>query len=88
MLFSVDNGDGEIKTTSNTASLCDGRWHSVQATKAKNVVRLRVDGVYTVPGIGQPGVSSTDTSDPLYIGGVPGMYGGIHKHQHLITKKD
>ena len=33
---------------------------------------LYVDEIFTYPGIGEAGVSSTDTSDPLYIGGVPG----------------
>jgi hypothetical protein len=44
----------------------------ISAVKAKNVVTLNVDGVYMMPGIGAAGVSSTDTNDPLHIGGVPG----------------
>ena len=52
--------------------MCNGGWHTIKATKAKNVVTLYVDEVYTYPGIGEAGVSSTDTEDPLYIGGVPG----------------
>lgn len=55
-------------------ALCDGQWHTIKAVKAKNVVRLNVDEVFTAPGIGQAGVSSTDTNDPLYVGGIPGMY--------------
>ena len=43
----------------------------VPAVKAKNVVTLSVDGVGTYPGIGEAGVSNTDTNDPLYVGGVP-----------------
>ena len=43
----------------------------IAAVKAKNVVTLAVDGVGTYPGIGEAGVSSTDTKDPLYVGGVP-----------------
>ncbi len=39
--------------------------------KAKNVVTLEVDGVFAAPGIGRPGVSSTDTSGGLFIGGHP-----------------
>ncbi len=54
--------------------MCNGGWHTIKATKAKNVVTLLVDEVYTYPGIGEAGVSSTDTEDPLYIGGVPGEY--------------
>lgn len=43
----------------------------VSAVKAKNVVTLAVDGVGTYPGIGEAGVSATDTKDPLYVGGMP-----------------
>ena len=43
----------------------------IAAVKAKNVVTLAVDGVGTYPGIGEAGVSSTDTKDPLYVGGLP-----------------
>lgn len=39
--------------------------------KAKNVVTLSVDDVFAQPGIGVPGVSSTDTSHGLFIGGHP-----------------
>ena len=42
------------------------------AKKNKNVLTLVVDGSFTRPGIGEGGISSTDTTDPLYIGGVPG----------------
>jgi len=43
----------------------------VSAVKAKNVVTLAVDGVGTYPGIGEAGISNTDTKDPLYVGGIP-----------------
>ena len=39
------------------------------AVKAKNVVTLSVDDIFAQPGIGVPGVSSTDTSHGLFIGG-------------------
>ena len=39
--------------------------------KAKNVVTLSVDDVFAQPGIGVPGVSSTDTNHGLFIGGHP-----------------
>ena len=42
------------------------------AQKAKNVVVLEVDKVFTNPGSGPEGVSNTNTEDPLYVGGVPG----------------
>ena len=41
------------------------------AVKAKNVVTLSVDDVFAQPGIGVPGVSSTDTNHGLFIGGHP-----------------
>ncbi len=50
---------------------CDGEWHFVQAVKINNVVTLKIDDINLNPGIGIGGVSSTDTKDPLYIGGVP-----------------
>ena len=50
---------------------CDGDWHSVEANKINNVVTLSIDSQSVEPGIGIGGVSSTDTKDPLYIGGVP-----------------
>jgi len=43
------------------------------AVKNKNVVTLEVDGVTGEPGIDVEGVSHTNTQDPLYVGGVPGM---------------
>ena len=45
---------------------------SVVAVKAKNLIRLSVDGVFIDDVTGTEGVSSTDTNDPIYIGGVPG----------------
>lgn len=42
---------------------------SPAAVKAKNVVTLSVDGAFANPGIGVPGVSSTDTNHGLFIGG-------------------
>lgn len=39
--------------------------------KAKNVVTLSVDDIFAQPGIGVPGVSSTDTNHGLFIGGHP-----------------
>lgn len=43
----------------------------VTAIKAKNVVTLSVDNVFVEPGIGVAGVSSTDTNNPLFVGGHP-----------------
>lgn len=74
MSFTVDNGRGAIVTTFKPNSkfqFCDGQWHEIHAVKAKNVVTLSVDGSFTQPGIGVPGVSSTDTNHGLFIGGHP-----------------
>ena len=53
--------------------MCNGHWHRIKALKAKNIVTLYVDGVFAhPPGYSAGSGSSTDTTDPLYIGGVPG----------------
>jgi len=49
----------------------------VPAVKAKNVITLEVDGIEGDPGIGEPGISITNTNDPIYIGGAPGKWGAI-----------
>ncbi|CAH1775058.1 unnamed protein product, partial [Owenia fusiformis] len=70
----ADNGNGTITATYYPPSknlLCNGMWHSIEVKKAKNLVALSVDGTGATPGIGLTGVSSTDTNDPLYLGGVP-----------------
>merc|ERR1712115_240760 len=70
----VDNGRGPIQATFQPDykfRLCDGQWHEIHAVKAKNVVTLSVNDVFAQPGIGVPGVSSTDTNHGLFIGGHP-----------------
>ena len=41
------------------------------ALKAKNVVTLVIDGSRFSFGTGTPGISNTDTNDPLYVGSSP-----------------
>ncbi|OTF80998.1 hypothetical protein BLA29_013358 [Euroglyphus maynei] len=41
------------------------------AFKTKNLVMLTIDDQPTTISLGQAGISSTDTKDPLYIGGLP-----------------
>jgi laminin alpha 3/5 len=81
LLFSMDNGGGEVVTTSyippTQSTLCNGQWHKIRGQKAKNVITLEVDGVLTKPGVGEAGLSKTDTNDPLYVGGVPVRHRGI-----------
>ena len=72
MTFTVDNGRGPIMAVFKPDSkfkFCDGNWHEIHAVKAKNVVTLSVDDIFAQPGIGVPGVSSTDTNHGLFIGG-------------------
>lgn len=72
--FTVDNGRGPITAVfkpSDKHEFCNGQWHEIHAVKAKNVVTLSVDKIFAQPGIGVPGVSSTDTNNPFFLGGHP-----------------
>jgi laminin alpha 3/5 len=72
--FTVDNGRGPIQATfqpGDKHEFCNGEWHEIHAVKAKNVVTLSVNKIFAQPGIGVPGVSSTDTNNPLFLGGHP-----------------
>ncbi|XP_035223568.1 laminin subunit alpha-like, partial [Stegodyphus dumicola] len=74
LVFSVDNGAGPItaKYIPPTEYYpCDGNWHTVRVVKTGNIVTVGLDDIFGEPGIGVGGVSSTDTKDPLYIGGLP-----------------
>lgn len=54
--------------------ICNGEWHLIKLIKIDNVVMLTVDNFPTKIGTGQGGISSTDTEDPLYIGGLPDKF--------------
>ena len=72
--FVVDNGRGPITAIfkpNDPYEFCNGKWHEIHAVKAKNVVTLSVNKIFAQPGIGVPGVSSTDTNNPLFLGGHP-----------------
>lgn len=72
--FTVDNGRGPITAIfkpNDAFEFCNGQWHEIHAVKAKNVVTLSVNKIFAQPGIGVPGVSSTDTNNPLFLGGHP-----------------
>lgn len=74
IMMTVDNGVGPIKASylpQDSYYLCDGEWHTIQVAKSNNVVTVSLDGIFAEPGIGVGGVSSTDTKDPLYVGGLP-----------------
>jgi len=80
LFFSMDNGDGDVSAIYVPPAkngLCDGEWHLIKAQKAKNVITLEVDNITTSPGIAGPGIATTNTKDPLYIGGVPELHRGI-----------
>jgi len=80
LYFSMDNGDGDVSAIYVPPAkngLCDGEWHLIKAQKAKNVITLEVDNITTAPGIAGPGIATTNTNDPLYIGGVPEMHRGV-----------
>ena len=74
-----DNGPmREILEYSEGGPLCDGAWHSLSVSKDGRTGSISVDG-----NIQQTVVSScaicqnffaTNTNDPLYIGGIPGMF--------------
>lgn len=80
VLFHVNNGAGRITASyepRGTNSLCDGKWHKLQANKSKHHISLIIDGnlVHT----DNPYVQSTsaDTNNPIYVGGYPGRYNNI-----------
>lgn len=80
VLFHVNNGAGRITAAyepRGTNSLCDGKWHKLQANKSKHHISLIIDGnlVHT----DNPYIQSTsaDTNNPIYVGGYPGRYNNI-----------
>lgn len=75
--FTVDNGKEPLTTSVSTQpyDLCDGRWHTIQVLKTKNVVTLAVDETFGAPKIGPGGLDAADTDHPLYWGGHPNPSG-------------
>ncbi|XP_072008302.1 laminin subunit alpha-1 [Engystomops pustulosus] len=74
VLFHVNNGAGRITAAykpEDSGSLCDGKWHQIQAHKAKHKILLTVDG--NTVQVESPHVQSTsaDTNNPVYVGGYP-----------------
>ncbi|CAG0878724.1 unnamed protein product [Darwinula stevensoni] len=81
--FTVDNGAGPFWATYTSPEeygLCDGEWHTISMVKTGNLVTLSVDDVFTNPGIGQPGITVTNTNHPLYVGGHPWKNSNIVEH--------
>ncbi|XP_032036850.1 laminin subunit alpha-1 [Aythya fuligula] len=75
VLFHVNNGAGRITAAYEpgvTNSLCDGKWHKLQANKSKHRISLIIDG--NLVQTDNPYIQSTsaDTNNPIYVGGYPG----------------
>ncbi|KAM8966911.1 laminin subunit alpha-1 [Pelodytes ibericus] len=73
-LFHVNNGAGRITAVykpEHPSSLCDGKWHKLEASKIKHQIVLVVDG--NTVNAESPHVQSTsaDTNNPVYVGGYP-----------------
>jgi len=72
--FRADNGAGPIIATfipEMQNKLCDGTWHTIKATKTKNVVILQVDNGEEIITTSSGSASSADTNNPFYLGGKP-----------------
>uniref|UniRef100_A0A8C3LGM6 Basement membrane-specific heparan sulfate proteoglycan core protein n=1 Tax=Chrysolophus pictus TaxID=9089 RepID=A0A8C3LGM6_CHRPC len=75
VLFHVNNGAGRITATYESGianSLCDGKWHKLQANTSKYRISLIIDG--NLVQTDNPHIQSTsaDTNNPIYVGGYPG----------------
>ncbi|XP_067887186.1 laminin subunit alpha-3 isoform X2 [Heterodontus francisci] len=66
----VNNGAGDFNTSVTPQSLCDGQSHRIAVIKRNNVVQLDVDAERDHV-VGPSSLLSTDTADPLYVGGIP-----------------
>ncbi|XP_007947206.1 laminin subunit alpha-1 [Orycteropus afer afer] len=74
VLFHVNNGAGRITATYEpkaTSTLCDGKWHTLQANKSKHQVVLIVDGNAVRAESPHAQSTSADTNNPIYVGGYP-----------------
>ncbi|XP_076992059.1 laminin subunit alpha-1 isoform X2 [Tamandua tetradactyla] len=74
LLFHANNGAGRITATyrpRTTHALCDGRWHTLLAAKSKHRLALTVDGNVVRAESPHTQSTSTDTDNPVYVGGYP-----------------
>uniref|UniRef100_A0A4X2L7R5 Laminin subunit alpha-1 n=1 Tax=Vombatus ursinus TaxID=29139 RepID=A0A4X2L7R5_VOMUR len=72
--FHVNNGAGRITATyepKSASSLCDGKWHKLQAHKSKHRIVLVVDGKAIPAESPHSQSTSADTNNPIYVGGYP-----------------
>ncbi|XP_061563031.1 laminin subunit alpha-2 isoform X2 [Cololabis saira] len=74
LLFHVDNGAGRITAehVPDGDGFCDGKWHSVTASKLRHRLELEVDGKKSQAESPNARSNTCDTSDPIYVGGHPG----------------
>ncbi|NXV72670.1 LAMA1 protein, partial [Atlantisia rogersi] len=74
VLFHVNNGAGRITATYEPRgmnSLCDGKWHKLQANKTKHRISLIIDGHLVQTDNPYIQSTSADTNNPIYVGGYP-----------------
>uniref|UniRef100_H0XIM4 Laminin G domain-containing protein n=2 Tax=Otolemur garnettii TaxID=30611 RepID=H0XIM4_OTOGA len=74
VLFHVNNGAGRITAAYEPRAasvLCDGRWHTLLASKSKHRVTLTVDGTTVRAESPHTQSTSADTNNPIYVGGYP-----------------
>ncbi|NXN96034.1 LAMA1 protein, partial [Rhinopomastus cyanomelas] len=74
VLFHVNNGAGRLTATyepRGNSSLCDGRWHKLQANKSKHRLLLSIDGHSVQTENPYLQSTSADTNNPIYVGGYP-----------------
>nr|XP_051707390.1 laminin subunit alpha-1 isoform X1 [Oryctolagus cuniculus] len=74
LLFHVNNGAGRITAAYEPragSTLCDGKWHTLQANKSKHRLALTVDGNTVAAQSPHTQSTSADTNNPIYVGGYP-----------------
>ncbi|XP_040285060.1 laminin subunit alpha-2 isoform X2 [Bufo bufo] len=74
LLFHADNGAGRFTAVYEPevpGSLCDGQWHKVTANKIKHRLEMIVDNKKVEASSPNAASTSTDTNDPVFVGGYP-----------------
>uniref|UniRef100_A0A8C8SLQ1 Laminin subunit alpha-2 n=1 Tax=Pelusios castaneus TaxID=367368 RepID=A0A8C8SLQ1_9SAUR len=85
VLFHVNNGAGRITATyepTGANSLCDGKWHKLQANKSKHHIALMIDGNLVQTDNPHTQSTSADTNNPIFVGGYP-----ADMKQNCLTSK-
>ncbi|XP_073431896.1 laminin subunit alpha-2 isoform X2 [Dendrobates tinctorius] len=74
LLFHADNGAGRFTAVYDPevpGSLCNGQWHKVMANKIKHRLEMIVDDNKVEAASPNAASTSTDTNDPVFVGGYP-----------------